>query len=87
MTSRSVNCTTASAATRTQKAPTLIERLRSGTTDLPLRNEAADYIAKLEAQIKTVENVGFDTHHSWGCSEEFTAGWRACREQVQEAFE
>ena len=46
----------------------------------------AEKCGDLETQIEVVKDVGFHTHHSWGCSEEFRAGWRTCREQVQEAI-
>ena len=47
----------------------------------------AEKCGDLETQIEVVKDVGFETHPSWGCSKEFNDGWKACREQVQEAIE
>ena len=44
-------------------------------------------IERDQAKLKRVKEVGFETHPSWGCSKEFNDGWKACREQVQEAIE
>ena len=39
-----------------------------------------------EATIKRVRDVGFDVHPSWGSSDDFYRGWRACRKQIEEAL-
>ena len=39
-----------------------------------------------EATIKRVRDVGFDVHPSWGSSDDFYRGWKACRKQIEEAL-
>jgi len=41
---------------------------------------------KLKATIKRVRDVGFDVHPSWGSSDDFYRGWKACRKQIEEAL-
>jgi len=33
---------------------------------------------------KKLKEIGYITHPSWGCSKEFSDGWKACREQIDE---
>ena len=50
------------------------------------RKQLEERIAELEATIKRVRDVGFDVHPSWGSSDDFYRGWRACRKQIEEAL-
>ena len=44
-------------------------------------------IEGLEATIKRVSGIKHTVHPSWNASDEFAAGWKACRKQVGEALE
>jgi hypothetical protein len=50
------------------------------------RAEYLGRIIELEAQQKAVCNIGYETHESWGCNKEFNAGWKACREQIDDSI-
>ncbi len=41
-------------------------------------------ITELEATLERVRGIEHSTHPSWNCGEEFSAGWKACRELVEE---
>ena len=43
-------------------------------------------IEKLQQRLEAVEGIGYNTHPSWGCSEEFNDGWKACREQIDDCI-
>jgi len=53
---------------------------------LPALLDELDSLHEAREKLATVEAVGFHTHPSWNCSEEFDAGWNACRKQVEEAL-
>jgi len=44
------------------------------------------HVPELEAAIRRVRDVGFDVHPSWGSSDDFYRGWKACRKQIEEAL-
>jgi len=44
------------------------------------------HITELEARLEVVKAVGFHTHPSWNCNEEFDNGWNECRKQIEEAL-
>ena len=56
-------------------------------TDESNINYWKDRAENAEAKLERVEDIKFKTHPSWGCSKEFSDGWKACREQVQESID
>ena len=59
----------------------------SDVTDQNIIEAMQREIDKLEAQLEDVISIGYDTHPSWNCSEEFNSGWNACRKQVDKAID
>lgn len=75
----------------------LMERIQALEAELAEEKSAchlADGVAHLamkhrdlaEAQLERVTSVGFNTHPSWNCGEEFDKGWNECRKQVEQAL-
>ena len=43
-------------------------------------------VERLKAKLKRILNIKYDTHKSWNCDKDFNAGWKACREQIDDSI-
>ena len=64
-----------------------IEELEAqADSDVDIIKRQTKLIVALRKRLESVEGIGYNTHPSWGCSEEFNDGWKACREQIDDCI-